>query len=214
MTTWVVSGIPGFAVAVIVIVAIPGPSVLFTISRAFDRGAASDADHGSGQRGRPFAAGGRRRVRDGRAGETSALFYTVVKYVGAAYIVHLGVQATRHRRSMAEALSRQLAAVTPRRAARDGFVVGTTNPKTLVILVTVMPRFADPTAGNLPLQLLLLGALFPIVALVLDSIWAFLAGTARHWFVRSPKRMAAIGGSGGLVMIGTGVNLALTGRND
>ena len=67
-------------------------------------------------------------------------------------------------------------------------------------------------AGHLPLQLLLLGSLFPVTALLLDSVWAFAAGTARDWFAGSPRRTRAIGGIGGLVMIGVGVDLALTGR--
>jgi threonine/homoserine/homoserine lactone efflux protein len=146
--------------------------------------------------------------------ERSALAFTVVKYLGAAYIVYLGVQAIRHRNSMAEALDQRIAPTSPLQAARDGFFVGATNPKTIVILVTVMPGFAVPAAGNLPLQLVVLGALFPVAALVLDSCWAFVAGTGRDWFARSPRRMAAIGGTAGLVMIGIGASIALTGRKD
>ena len=58
------------------------------------------------------------------------------------------------------------------------------------------------------------GALFPVIALVLDSAWAAIAGTARQWFVRSPRRLAMIGGTGGLVMIGLGISVAVTGRKD
>jgi threonine/homoserine/homoserine lactone efflux protein len=62
--------------------------------------------------------------------------------------------------------------------------------------------------------MLILGALFPAIALVLDSAWAAVAGTARQWFARSPRRLALIGGAGGLVMIGLGVSIAATGRKD
>jgi threonine/homoserine/homoserine lactone efflux protein len=78
----------------------------------------------------------------------------------------------------------------------------------------VLPQFADPSAGHLPAQLLILGAVSIVAALLSDSVWAFVAGAARDWFGRSPRRLAAIGGAGGLVMIGLGVNLALTGRKD
>lgn len=205
------SGIPAFAVVVIVIVAIPGPSVLFTISRALTVGRRAALVTVAGN-----AVGVSLQVVAVALGvgalvQASALGYTVVTYAGAAYIVFLGVQAIRHRHSMAAALNDNVGEATPMRAARDGVIVGATNPKTLVILVTVMPRFADPGAGVLPLQLLILGMLFPIVALALDSVWAFLAGTARNWFARSPRRMAAIGATGGLVMIGIGASLALTG---
>ena len=53
-----------------------------------------------------------------------------------------------------------------------------------------------------------------MIALVLDSAWAAIAGTARQWLVRSPRRLAMIGGSGGLVMIGLGISIAATGRKD
>ena len=90
------------------------------------------------------------------------------------------------------------------------------NPKTIVFFVVALPSFTTTAQGHLPLpaQMLILGALFPAIALVLDSLWAAAAGTARAWFVRSPRRMDLIGGTGGLVMIGLGVSLAATGRKN
>jgi threonine/homoserine/homoserine lactone efflux protein len=144
--------------------------------------------------------------------ERSVTVFTVIKFFGAAYIVYLGVQAIRHRRSIAEALGRRVTPVSGRRALRDGLIVGFTNPKTIVVFVAIMPGFAVPAAGHLSLQLMLLGILFPFWGLVLDSIWALAAGTVRAWLARSPRRLAAIGGTGGLVMIGLGAGVALTGR--
>jgi threonine/homoserine/homoserine lactone efflux protein len=148
--------------------------------------------------------------------ERSAEIFAIVKWAGAAYLVYLGVQAIRHRQSMAEALAATVAPVRPRRAVRDGFVVGATNPKSIVFFVVALPEFTDSAAGHLPVpvQMLILGALFPAIALVLDSAWAAVAGTARQWFARSPRRLALIGGAGGLVMIGLGVSIAATGRKD
>ena len=135
---------------------------------------------------------------------------------GAAYLVFLGVQAIRHRTSMAEALAARLQPVPPLRAIRDGFVVGVANPKTIVFFVVGLPEFVSSAPGHLPVpaQMLILGALFPVIALVLDSAWAAIAGTARQWLVRSPRRLAMIGGTGGLVMIGLGISVAVTGRKD
>jgi threonine/homoserine/homoserine lactone efflux protein len=62
--------------------------------------------------------------------------------------------------------------------------------------------------------MLIIGVIFPVIALVLDSIWAAAAGTARQWFTRSPRRLALIGGTGGLVMIGLGISIAATGRRN
>jgi threonine/homoserine/homoserine lactone efflux protein len=93
-------------------------------------------------------------------------------------------------------------------------MVGTMNPKTIVFFVAVLPQFISRDAGHLPLQMLLLGAVFSALALVMDSVWAFGAGTAGQWLARSPRRMAAIGGTGGVAMIGIGVSLAATGRKN
>jgi threonine/homoserine/homoserine lactone efflux protein len=91
-------------------------------------------------------------------------------------------------------------------------VVGVSNPKAAVFFAAVLPQFVDPSAGRVPLQMLLLGTVFVAIAVVCDSTWAVAAGTARAWIARSPRRLELVGGTGGLVMIGIGASLALTGR--
>jgi len=78
----------------------------------------------------------------------------------------------------------------------------------------MLPQFVNRHAGDVPAQMLLLGALFAGIAAVSDGAWALTAGSARAWLARSPRRLELIGGTGGLVMIGIGARLALTGRND
>lgn len=207
-----VSNFLAFAVTAAIIVAIPGPSVLFTISRALTVGRRSAFLTVMGN-----AVGGYLQVVAAAFGigaivAHSATAFTVIKYLGAAYIVYLGIQAIRHRRSISSTLDSGIPVVSSRRALRDGLITGVTNPKSIVVIVTVMPTFTDPAAGPVWLQLLLLGALFPVFGLLLDGTWAAAAGTARAWLARSPRRMAAIGGTGGLVMIGLGTSLAFTGR--
>ena len=210
------SHVLAFAAVVSVLIAIPGPSVLFTISRALT----------VGRRGALLTVIGNElglcvqviavAFGVGAVVERSAQVITVVKLVGAVYLVFLGVQAIRHRRSMAEALAARVAPVRPLRAIRDGFALGVANPKTIVFFVVGLPEFTTTAPGHLPVpaQMLILGALFPVIALVLDSGWAAVAGTARQWLVASPQRLALIGGTGGLVMIGLGVSIAATGRRD
>lgn len=201
-----------FAVTVVVIVAVPGPSVLFTISRALTVGRRTALTTVAGN-----AAGIALQVVAvafgmGALVQASAAVYRALLYAGAAYLCYLGVQAVRHRRAMSAALRAHAAAISPWRAACDGFVVGATNPKSIVILVTVMPAFAVPAAGPEWLQLLLLGALFPATALLLDSTWAIVAGTARDYVARSPRRADAVGGAGGLILVALGLGIALAGR--
>jgi len=209
-----ISSLLAFAIAAAVIVAIPGPSVLFTISRALTVGRRSAlltvVGNAVGVSAQVVAVA----FGIGAVVESSIVAFTIVKYLGAAYLVYLGVQAVRHRRAFTDALAQRAAPVTPLRAMRDGAIVGATNPKTIVVFVAIMPGFTDPAAGHLQWQLLLLGSAFPLIALLLDSMWALAAGTAREWLARSPRRLAAIGGTGGLVMIGLGTSLAVTGRKD
>jgi threonine/homoserine/homoserine lactone efflux protein len=210
------SHVLAFAALVSVVVAIPGPSVLFTISRALTVGRRAAlltvAGNELGLCVQVIAVA----FGVGAVLERSAQILTVVKFAGAAYLVFLGVQAIRHRTSMAEALAAQVQPVTSPRAVRDGFMVGVANPKSLVFFVAVLPEFTSSAPGHLPVpaQLLILGALFPVIALVLDSAWAAIADTARRWLVRSPRRLALIGGTGGLVIIGLGISVAVTGRTD
>src|ERR1700722_10686048 len=197
------SHVLAFAAVVTVLIAIPGPSVLFTISRALTVGRRAALLTVVGNELGLCVQVVAVAFGVGAVVQRSAQVITVIKLVGAVYLVFLGVQAVRHRRSMAEALTARITPVRPLQAIRDGFVVGVANPKTIVFFLV-----------GVPAQMLILGALFPVVALVLDSVWAAVAGTARQWLVGSPRRLALIGGAGGLVMIGLGVSIAATGRKD
>ena len=210
------SHVLAFAAVVIVLVAIPGPSVLFTVSRALTVGRRAALLTVIGNELGLCVQVVAVAFGVGAVVQRSAQVITVIKLAGAVYLAFLGVQAIRHRRSMAEALAARVTPVRPLRAIRDGFVVGVANPKTIVFFVAGLPEFTTTAPGHLPVpaQMLILGALFPVIALVLDSAWAAIAGTARQWLVGSPRRLALIGGTGGLVMIGLGVSLAATGRKD
>jgi threonine/homoserine/homoserine lactone efflux protein len=146
--------------------------------------------------------------------ERSLVVFTVIKLAGAAYLVFLGVQAIRHRRRLTGVLGVPAGSRSRLRAMRQGFVVGFANPKSVVFFAAILPQFADPAAGHLTAQLLLLGAVFLAIALLSDGLWALAAGTARQWFARSPNRLGLLGGAGGAAMIGIGLRLAVTGRHD
>jgi len=210
------SHVLAFAAVVTVLIAIPGPSVLFTISRALTVGRRAALLTVVGNELGLCVQVVAVAFGVGAVVQRSAQVITVVKLAGAVYLVFLGGQAIRHRRSLAEALAARVTPVRPMRAIRDGFAVGVANPKTIVFFVVGLPEFTTTAPGHLPVpaQMLILGALFPVIALVLDSAWAAIAGTARQWLVGSPRRLALIGGTGGLVMIGLGVSIAATGRKD
>jgi len=209
-----VDRVVAFAIVSVVFVLVPGPSVLFTVSRALTLGRRAALLNVLGNTAGVYLHVVAVAVGVSAIVERSIAAFTILKLVGAAYLVYLGVQAIRTRHSLAGLLDRPVPAVRPRRVVADGFIVGVSNPKSIVFFAAVLPQFIEPAAGRVPVQLLLLGVVAMTAALVFDSAWALVAGTAREWFGRSPRRLAAIGGTGGLVMVGLGVRLAFTGRRD
>ena len=115
---------------------------------------------------------------------------------------------------MSTALTTDSPARNPLRMLWDGFAVGVSNPKTIVFFAAVLPQFVDPVRGHLVVQMLTLGMIFNVIALVSDSLWGVVASQARDWFGRSPRRLSLVGGVGGLTMIGLGVTVAVTGRKE
>ena len=203
-----------FTLTAFALIAIPGPSVLFTVSRAIALGRAAGVATVAGNTVGAFAQVVAVAFGIGPLVERSVAVFTVLKLAGAGYLMFLGVQAIRHRRSLAAALGAEVERKTTVKMMVDGFAVGATNPKVIVFFAAMLPQFVDRQAGDVPVQIIALGAIFAGIALLSDSTWALAAGTVRAWLSRSPRRLAALGGTGGLLMIGIGARLALTGRND
>ncbi|MFI8631431.1 LysE family translocator [Microbacterium sp. NPDC077663] len=198
-----------FALASVVIIVIPGPGVLFVVGRSIALGRRAGILSVLGNSLGNIPAILLVAFGVGAIVASSVVAFTSIKVVGAIYLVYLGVQAIRHRRHRAEQ-GRPTAASTVT-LLRQGFVVGLTNPKTIAFFVAVLPQFVARDAGPIWAQLLLLGLIFQVIALVCDSTWALAAGTARAWFGRSPRRLSALSGTGGILMIGLGGALAFTG---
>ncbi|NGN94511.1 LysE family translocator [Nocardioides sp. KC13] len=205
-----VEALLAFTLASLILIAIPGPSVLFVIGRSLSLG----------RRGGLWSVLGNElgglipitavALGVGSLVAESVALFTVVKVLGAAYLAWLGLQAIRHRR---DGLS-DATAIAPREVSsatvlRQGFIVGATNPKTIVFFVAALPQFVDFHAGAVPLQMMVLGLVFTAIAFACDAVWALAAGSARAWFERSPRRLAAVRGTGGGMMIGLGGTLLL-----
>lgn len=204
-----------FAAVAAVIIVVPGPSVLFVLSRALSYGRRVAVLGALGNGIGAFVLVVAVSLGLGPVLSASALLFTTVKLAGAAYLVFLGVRAFRARRSLAAAMQATDAPAPPgRHSVLSGFLVGVTNPKTAIFFAAVLPQFADRSAGSMTPQLIVLGLVFVAIALVSDSMQALAAGTFRAWFGRSERRMELVGGAGGIAMIGLGVSVALTGRKD
>ncbi|XVQ09326.1 LysE family translocator [Spirillospora sp. CA-255316] len=206
----------GFSAMALAIIVIPGPTVLFVVGRALAHGRRTAMTSVVGNELGALLMTVLVALGIGSIVERSILVFTALKLVGAAYIIYLGVQAFRNRRSLEGAMD-ELDAAHSKGSARElwqGFVVGVTNPKTIVFFAAVLPQFVERGNGHVPLQMMIFGLVFCLIALLCDSVWGLAASAARSWFARSPRRLAAVGGTGGLMMIGLGVTVATTGRKD
>jgi threonine/homoserine/homoserine lactone efflux protein len=197
-----------FLIASILFIQVPGPSLLFTIGRALTVGRREALLSVVGNALGLVAQVGLVALGLGAIVTASTAAYTVVKLAGAAYVVWLGVSAIRHRADARGALeNREQPAATRGRAVRTGFIVGVTNPKTIVFFVAFLPQFTSDS-GPAALHLALLGIVFGILAVCSDSVWALGAGKAREWFARKPHRLDKLSASGGAMMIALGVTMA------
>ncbi|KTR87716.1 lysine transporter LysE [Microbacterium testaceum] len=201
-----------FVATSVVIIVIPGPSVLFVIGRSIALGRRAGVLSVVGNALGTVPAVVAVAFGVGAIVASSIVAFTVLKVLGAIYLVWLGIQAIRHRHAAVAGSTR--APASSWTLLRQGFVVGLTNPKTIAFFVAVLPQFVAPHAGAVWVQLLVLGLVFQVLALTCDSVWALAAGTARAWFARSPKRISTLSGTGGVMMIGLGGALALTGAKN
>lgn len=204
-----------FLLTVYVLILIPGPSVLFVISRGVSLGRRAALATVLGNSGGFALQLVLVSVGVGSIVARSDAVFVTLKLVGAAYLIFLGVRNIRDRKALARMFAPSDEAPKPlRRIVREGFVVGVTNPKGVIIFTAVLPQFIDRTQGQVTLQLLLLGAICIGIALMSDGAWAIASGTARQWLGSSPRRLEWMSGGGGAALIGLGLGLAVTGRRN
>jgi threonine/homoserine/homoserine lactone efflux protein len=162
-----------FLIASFVLAVTPGPGVLFIVTRSLTQGRryglASVAGVALGNLGNAVGAS----IGLAAVFAVSALAFTVVKYLGALYLVYLGLQAMRAPRP-----DRDLPPPAPaslRRIFRDGFVVALLNPKTAVFFAAFLPQFMNPSSPPI-VQSLMLGSTFVAIAAATDTSYALAAG--------------------------------------
>ena len=207
------SHLAAFLLTVYILILIPGPSVLFVVSRGVALGRRAALATVVGNTTGLLLQLVLVVVGLGSVLASSETVYTVIKLVGGAYLVILGLRSIRSRKKLAVTLAPS--AVAPRplgMIVREGFLVGATNPKGLIIFTAVLPAFIDRSLGHQTLQLATLGLVCAVIALISDGTWALASGTARAWLGRSPRRLERMSAGGGVTMIALGVGLALTGR--
>lgn len=203
-----------FSATAVIVVLIPGPSVLFAISRAL----------GSGRRVAAFSVVGNAlgvylqsiavAFGVGALAAQSVAAFTVLKLLGGCYLIYLGIKTFRARRLHAAEISVERSARGGRRSVAEGLVVGATNPKTVVFLAAILPQFVDRASGGVAWQIVTLGTVFALIAVICDMVWVAAAGALRDWFRGSPRRLEFISGLGGLTIAVLGGALLLAGRRN
>lgn len=195
-----------FVVASMIIIMVPGPSVLFTLSRGIAWGRAVAVLTVLGNSLGTLLLSLIVAVGLGPLLTRSHLFSLIIQMAGGVYLLYLGIDALRHRRELAAAmLEREERRPQRWRVVRQGFTVGILNPKSLVFFVAVFPHFVTTHQGNATPQLMMMGVLFSVMAFCSDGMWGVIAGTAREWLAGAPRRLVALRTVGGVVITSLGV---------
>ena len=200
-----------FLVASFIIIVVPGPSVLFAVARAVSWGRTIAVLTVVGNALGMLVLAALIAFGFGPVLQHSPVLYALVQWAGGAYLVWLGIDALRHRTLHAERMTEAGPLAPSRlRTVREGFVVGVLNPKAVVFFAAVFPQFVDRTRGSVPMQLMVLGAIFACMALLSDGTWAVVAGTARAWLADNPRRLVTMRAVGGIVMVCLGLAVLVT----
>lgn len=191
-----------YFIAAVVIVLAPGPSVLFVIARAIAWGRATAVATVIGNVTGAFTLSVVVAVGLGPILQRSEIAFISVQVLGGLYLIYLGITAIKHSQIHASDMTNQ-GDIRPSkwRSMREGFWVGALNPKGMVFFAAILPQFVDREAGNITSQLILMGAIFALLALFFDSGWGILAGTIRNWLATELKRLVLMRMTGGIVMI-------------
>jgi threonine/homoserine/homoserine lactone efflux protein len=207
-----VSQLGAMILACVVLIAVPGPSVMFVVGRALSHGRNVALLTAVGNALGCYTAGVLVAVGLGPLLERWDLLFQIFKWGGVLFLIWLGIQAVRHAGPVGEPETGRVEGASSRwKAVRAGALVGLTNPKNLVMFTVVVPQFMNPDAGNMALQMILLGLVPLSVGLVCDSLWALTAATARGWLTGSAKRMTAVQRAGGVSVIAVGASVAVSG---
>ena len=199
------SGLPVFLFASLALLLTPGPAVLYIVARSLDQGRlAGLVSVLSVEIGNSF------HVIAATLGVSalllsSSLAFSVVKYLGAAYLVYLGL---RKLFSAAELQPAALKRQSLRRIFSQGVVVATLNPKTALFFLAFLPQFVDRSRGSVAGQMLALGCIFVMMAIVSDGLYALLAGSVGHWLKGTRSFLWAERYVAGSIYIGLGVTAA------
>jgi threonine/homoserine/homoserine lactone efflux protein len=197
-----------FIAFALVIIAIPGPSVMFAISRALvlgKRGAVlTVVGNGIGVLVQALAVS----VGLGVLIQSNDTLMHVIRLAGAGFLIYLGITAIRHRRDGLD-LTAPAGVPTSSHILRESILVGLANPKTIVFFSAAFPQFVVTSGTPIIWQMVELSVIFVIFGISGDAVYALSAGAARDWFASSPNRVVTMRTIGGVAMTTLGTITAV-----
>jgi threonine/homoserine/homoserine lactone efflux protein len=190
----------------LVLLAIPGPAVIFLVTRSLDQGRAAGVVSMLGVETGTFTYALAASLGLSGLIAASATAFNVVKYAGAAYLLFLGVRKliARDRPSEAKRTTRS-------RLFLSGLLVQLLNPKIAIFFLAFLPQFVDPARGAVAVQMLIFGTLFTLLAVLSDGAYALLAGTLGAKLRASDRTWAGLAKLSGGVYVALGIAAALSG---
>ena len=199
-----------FVVAAMVLLLTPGPAVLYVVTRSVEQGRLAGLVSALGVHVGTLVHVAAAALGVSALLVSSALAFDVVKYLGALYLIYLGV-----RKLMGWDQAAHGRALAPRSLSRlfgQGVVVNVLNPKTALFFLAFLPQFVDVSKGAVGLQILVLGLIFVALGVMSDGLYAVAAGTAGAWLKREGRLLRAERYVSGSVFVGLGVTAALAGN--
>jgi threonine/homoserine/homoserine lactone efflux protein len=197
-----------FGIAALVLLLTPGPAVLYIVTRSIDQGRRAGLVSVAG-----VHVGTLAHILAAAAGisallAASATAFGIVKYLGAAYLVYIGVRRLLDRRSVTAAAPGEPKRL--RRAFLDGVIVNVLNPKTGLFFLAFLPQFVTVSRGHVGEQIVWLGVVFVLLGAITDSLYALTAGSAARWLRGKPAFLSSERWVSGGLYIGLGVVAALS----
>ena len=195
-----------FISAALALIISPGPAVLFVVARSLEQGRIAGIVSTLGITFASlihvvFAAVGLSALL-----MKSAIAFSVIKYLGAAYLIYLGIRALMTKAQAADI--QEVESVKLSKLFVQGFIVNIFNPKTALFFLAFLPQFVDPSRGSALVQIIVLGTIFLVMALVSDSIYAVVAGTAKELLSGSLRMARAQKYVAGTIYIALGITTA------
>lgn len=142
--------------------------------------------------------------------QTSSLAFSILKYIGAAYLIYLAWMSFRA--SAEDITAKSNGEFSRWKLYRRGIIMNITNPKVSIFFLAFLPQFANPARGPIWIQLLMFGGLFIIATILVFSSIALLAGSLGQWLNKSPRTQTLMNKIAGTVFLGLALKLATTER--